>query len=90
VLIEHGAGVGRKWVQEWSSFGQIRRDRERDGLSRRALAERHGVHRRTVRAALESALPPFKRTPRRRPAPKLGAYRELIDEWLVADVQGAA
>jgi hypothetical protein len=33
-------------------FEQIRRDREREGLSLRALAARHGVHRRTVRQAL--------------------------------------
>lgn len=55
-------------------------------MSLRALAERHGVHRRTVRAALESPLPPTRRRPESRPAPKLGAYRELIDEWLIADV----
>jgi hypothetical protein len=51
-----------------------------------ALAERHGVHRRTVRAALASPLPPAKRVAVSRPAPKLGAYRELIDAWLLADV----
>ena len=34
-------------------FEQIRRDRDREELSIRALAERHGVHRRTVRQALE-------------------------------------
>ena len=67
-------------------FEQIRRDREREDLSLRALAERHGVHRRTVRAALQSPLPPAKRRPESRPAPKLGAYRELIDAWLIADV----
>ena len=33
-----------------------------------------GVHRRTVRAALESPLPPVRRAPVGRPAPKLGAY----------------
>ena len=66
-------------------FEQIRRDRDREGLSLRALAERHGVHRRTVRAALESPLPPVRRTPQSRPAPKLGPYRALIDEWLEAD-----
>jgi transposase len=65
-------------------FEQIRRDRDRDGLSIRELAERHGVHRRAVRQALASPLPPAKR-PARRSAPKLGAYRELIDEWLTAD-----
>jgi len=39
-------------------FEQIRRDREREGLSIRELARRHGVHRRTVHQALASALPP--------------------------------
>jgi transposase len=67
-------------------FEQIRRDRDREGLSIRGLAERHGVHRRAVREALASSLPPVKRVAVRRPAPKLGAYRELIDEWLAADV----
>lgn len=67
-------------------FEQIRRDREREGLSIRALAERHGVHRRAVRQALVSAVPPPKRVAQSRPAPKLGEYRELIDEWLVADL----
>ena len=66
-------------------FEQIRRDRDREGLSIRALAARHGVHRRTVRQALVSPLPPAKRTPVGRPAPKLGAYRAVIDEWLLAD-----
>jgi transcriptional regulator with XRE-family HTH domain len=67
-------------------FEQIRRDREREGVSLRALAERHGVHRRTVRAALESPLPPAKRRPESRPVPKLGGYRELIEGWLLADL----
>jgi len=67
-------------------FEQIRRDRDREGVSIRALAERHGVHRRAVRQALASPLPPAKRLAAFRSAPKLGAYRELIDEWLLADV----
>jgi transposase len=66
-------------------FEQIRRDRAREGLSIRALARRHGVHRRAVRQALESAVPPPKRAPKSRPAPKLGPYRARIDEWLAAD-----
>ncbi len=68
-------------------FEQIRRDREREGLSIRALAARHGVHRRAVRQALASPVPPPKRTSASRPAPKLGAYRALIDEWLEADLE---
>lgn len=66
-------------------FEQIRRDGEREGLGIRALAERHGVHRRTVRQALESAVPPPRKVAVGMPAPKLGEYRELIDGWLVAD-----
>ena len=66
-------------------YEQIRRDREREGLSIRALAERHGVHRRTVRQALAAALPPPRKAPEGRPAPKLGRYRALIDSWLAAD-----
>jgi transposase len=67
-------------------FEQIRRDYAREGLSVRALAKRHGVHRRAVRQALVSAVPPAKRRPTGRPAPKLGEFRTLIDEWLAADV----
>jgi transposase len=67
------------------TFEQVRRDRDREGLSIRALAERHGVHRRAVRQALAAPLPPAKRKPVSRPAPKLGAYRELIDSWLDGD-----
>ena len=66
-------------------FEQIRRDSELEGLSIRALAVRHGVHRRAVRQALESPLVPAKRRPGSRPAPALGPYRAVIDEWLVAD-----
>jgi hypothetical protein len=66
-------------------FEQIRRDHDREGLSIRALAERHRVHRRTVRQALESAVPPARKRPEGRPAPALGEYRALIDAWLEAD-----
>jgi transposase len=66
-------------------FEQIRRDHAREGLSIRELARRHGVHRRAVRQALESAIPPAKRPPESRPAPKLGPYRAIIDGWLKAD-----
>jgi transposase len=66
-------------------FEAIRRDQAREGLSIRELARRHGVHRRAVRQALESAVPPVKRPPASRPAPALGPCRAFIDAWLVAD-----
>jgi transposase len=66
-------------------FEAIRRDHAREGLSIRELARVHGVHRRAVRQALESAIPPPKRLPESRPAPKLGRYRVVIDGILEAD-----
>jgi transposase len=66
-------------------FEQIRRDHVREGLSIRELASRHGVHRRAVRQALQSAIPPPKRAPDSRPAPKLGPYRAIVDGILMAD-----
>lgn len=45
-------------------FERIRRDARLDpGLSLRELARRHGVHRRTVRTALTSAVPPPRKAP---------------------------
>ena len=38
-------------------FERIRRDSWREGLSVRALARRHGVHRRLVREALTHSEP---------------------------------
>lgn len=66
-------------------FEKIRRDHEYGGLSKRALAHRYGVHRRTVRQALSSPLPPERKRPSGRAAPALGPYLALIDSWLEAD-----
>ena len=46
-----------------------------------ALAKRFRVHRRTVRQALASPVPPGRKVPERQ-APKLGAFQLLIDGWL--------
>ena len=66
-------------------FEHIRRDKREGGASIRGLARRHRVHRRTVRQALRSALPP-PRKPASPSAPRLGAHRATIREWLVADM----
>lgn len=64
----------------------IRRARKVEGLGIRALAKKFKIHRRTVRAALESSTPrPRKRT--ERPAPIMGPYRTIIAGWLLADAK---
>ena len=68
-------------------FEAIRRDYAREELSIRALARRHGVHRRAVRQALADPVPPPKRPPSSRPVPKLGPYRTVIEDWLRADLR---
>lgn len=52
-------------------FEAIRRDARLEGLSIRALAQRHRVHRRTVRQVLASAVP-RARKPRVFCAPRVG------------------
>ena len=60
-------------------FEEIRRAREREGLSIHELARRFGVHRRTVREALASAVPPERKRPARS-APVMDRWKSRIDE----------
>lgn len=72
-------------------FEAIRRDhRLEPGLSIRQLAHRHGVHRRTVRQALASAIPPPRRSYPRRRRPAIDPWREVIDAILIADTDAPA
>ncbi|NNJ47897.1 MAG: IS21 family transposase [Acidimicrobiia bacterium] len=65
-------------------YEQIRRVHEREQLSIRELSRRFGVHRRDVRAALESAVPAPRKISER-PAPKMDEFKPIIDGWLEAD-----
>ena len=67
-------------------FAAIRFDWQRHGLSVRALADKYGVHRRTVRQAIASVLPPDRRTAVRS-TPVLDGLRDLINAMLVADLE---
>ncbi|WP_374238361.1 IS21 family transposase [Mycobacterium sp. PSTR-4-N] len=64
---------------------KIRRDRRVEGLSIRELAYRHGTHRRTVRQALDDAVPPPRKAYPPRPRPAIDPWVAVIDTWLRAD-----
>lgn len=63
-------------------FAAIRRDAREEGLSIRALADRHHVHRRTVLQALASPTPPPRKSRSVREYPALDRVRPAIDAML--------
>ncbi len=66
-------------------FAAIRRDARVEELSIRELADRHRVHRRTVRQALASALPPQRKIPVR-VSRRFEEHKPVIDQWLTDDL----
>ena len=68
-------------------FEQIRKDHRDQELSIRQLAEKYQVHRRTIRQALENAIPPARKPYSRRAGPAIDEWTPVIDAWLLADRQ---
>jgi transposase len=65
-------------------FASIRED-HRSGMGVRAIARKHGVHRRTVREALESPVPAPRKVPERA-SPVIDTAGPLIDAMLRVDL----
>ncbi len=66
-------------------FEVIRRDHEIYEKSIRGIARDRSVHRRMVRQALRSAVPPARKRAKRSPPVLTEALRATVDRWLQAD-----
>ena len=66
-------------------FEVMRRAKLIEGKGIRAIARELGVHRRLVRQALHSAVPPPRKPPTRRPSVLTPGLRVVVDQWLEED-----
>jgi transposase len=74
------------WKAKVDLFEQLRREHEFGVGTVAGVAAKFGVHRRMVRQALASALPPARRYPQRA-RPKLDAVASFIDRVLEEDLR---
>ena len=74
------------WKAKVDLFEQLRREHEFGIGTVAGVAAKFGVHRRMVRQALASALPPARRYPQRA-KPKLDAVASFIDRVLEEDLR---
>jgi hypothetical protein len=83
-VIERGSEAVRKWFRS----GVVRADQAR---SRRAVVAGVGGEASCAladgQAGVGVSCPAGEAAAESRPAPRLGAYRELIDEWLIANLR---
>jgi transposase len=66
---------------------RIRRAYHIDGWSKRRIEEEMHHSRRTINKALDAAGEPVYQLHQPRPAPIMGPYQEIIDDWLRTDQQ---
>jgi hypothetical protein len=66
-------------------FEAIRKDHLLEGESIRAIARDRHVHRRTVRQAIDNALPPPRKTITREPTVLTKSMRSVVDQWQTED-----
>lgn len=81
-------GLRRSEVNEVTRvelFELIRREHFQHGKSIRNLAREYRIHRRMVRQAIISALPPPRKVSKRVALVLTGEIRRVIDGWLAAD-----
>jgi transposase len=78
-------GGGGNEVTKVELFELIRHEHILHGKSIRHLSQDLGIHRRMVRQALCSAIPPPRKRPVREPTVLTSRLRGIIDSWLFAD-----
>ncbi len=68
-------------------FEFIRKEHFNQGKSIRRIAREQKIHRRTVRLAIESAIPPRRKVSERGYSVLSEAFRIIIDKWLKDDLK---